>query len=133
MRLGIIALGAALAMSSPALADRKPTIDDIRRYAMATCLTFQKSEGDYLKHQGEYANSILLEQIGGFVFQWAPVGKAVQTEVAAEPPYMVHIDAPVAESTKAAPIAQCMFISDSPRVRAAIAKAATRLGRRVSH
>lgn len=123
MRL-IVGLGATLMLSSAALADRKPTVDDIRRYAVATCLTFQTSDGDYLRHQGEYANSILLEELGGVMFRWAPVGKAVQIELAAQSPYTVHVDAPIAQSTKAAPVAQCLFITDRPRVRAAIAKAA---------
>ena len=128
-RLGAIVLAAMLVSSGPALADRRPTTTDIGHYAVATCLTLQKSDGDYLRHQGEYANSVLLEHLGGVVFEWRAVGDAVQAELVAEGPYAVHVDAPVAESTKFAPVAQCLFITDSPRIRRAIAKAATRLRR----
>lgn len=100
------------------------TVSDLRDYALAACL-IKQSASPALREEGYHLADIVLNRTGISPFAWRPLQNAVEAALARQPLLMVHVDAPVAQSTRPAPLATCLLVIDTPAVRRAMTGLAT--------
>lgn len=93
--------------------------NDLRDYALAECLIKQRVSTE-LQVEGSRLGEIVMNRADLGFDTWKSLGRAVDTELKSRPMMTAHIDAPIAQSDKAVPLAHCLAIIDSPRVQAAM-------------
>lgn len=118
-----LALAAVLALATPGIAPAA-TPSDLRDYAIASCLIKQTASPS-LQEEGFHLASLVIKRAGIDPFTWKPLQTAVEASLAKRGLVMVHVDAPVAESTRAAPLASCLLVIDTPSVRSVMARLAS--------
>lgn len=106
------------AVAAPAVA---ATPSDLRDYALSECL-IRQTASPALRDEAYRLAEIVLHRAGVTPFAWSALREAVDAEFAARPMMTTHVDAPVAQSDRPVPLAYCLAVVDSPRVRAATAR-----------
>ena len=115
MRPGLLL---AMALLGVGAADAAPVVSDLRDYALAECLTKQTAS-PALRDEGYRLGEIVVFRAHIMPGHWRMLTRAVDAEFAARPMLTTHVDAPVGQSDRPVPLAHCLAIIDSPRVRAA--------------
>lgn len=114
-----LALATALALAVPAVALAAAPAD-FRDYALASCLIKQTASAP-LREEGFRLASIVIRRAGIDPFTWKPLQTAVEASLAKRGLLMIHVDGPVAESTRPAPLASCLQVIDTADVQRAMA------------
>lgn len=117
-----LALATALALAVPGVASAAAP-SDLRDYAIASCLIKQTASPP-LRDEGFHLASIVIRRAGIDPFTWKPLQTAVEASLAARGLLMIHVDGPVAESTRPAPLASCLQAIDTPGVQRIMARLA---------
>ncbi len=95
--------------------------NDLRDFALAECL-IKQSVSSELREEGFRLGEIAMYRADIDLDTWKSLTRAVDAEVTSRPMMTAHIDAPVAQSDKAVPLAYCLAVIDSARVQAAMAR-----------
>lgn len=111
-----IALAAVLLLASSADA---ATPSDLRDYALASCL-IKQAASPALREEGYRLADLVIARAGIDPFRWRPVQAAVEATLAMRGLLTVHVDGPVAQATRPAPLASCLQVIDAPSVRRAM-------------
>jgi hypothetical protein len=125
LMLPVLAFAGQAVMEPALAASRAPVTRDVEGYAVATCLARQLDPA--LKAQGEGWASAIVQRGRGDVTLLRPVQHAVEAQVARGDMPVVRQDGPAASDLTLS-IMFCGEIVDRPAVRAAITRAAVRLG-----
>lgn len=102
---------------------------DVRDDALSECL-IKQSASPTLRDEGYRLAEIVIFRTGTTPWSWKPIDRAVDAEFAARPMMTTHVDAPVEQSDRPVPLAHCLAVIDSPRVKAAMATILSRPSRR---
>ena len=92
---------------------------DLRDYALASCLITQSVSRE-LQAEGFRLSDIVLNRAGVSPLSWKPLDIAVKAALTRRGMLMIHVDGPVAQATRAAPLASCLAVIDSASVRSAM-------------
>lgn len=110
-----LALTTMLALSSPTVA-AAATASDLRDYALAACLIKQDVSAE-LRDEGYRLADVALHRARVSPLAWRPLQTSVEAALARQGMLMVHVDGPVAQSTRPAPLASCLRVIDAQAVR----------------
>ena len=98
-------LGAFLLLATAAAAPAA-TGSDLPDYALSACLIKQTASPE-LQNEGYHLADVVLERTHASPLAWRPLETAVVATLARRGMMMAHVDGPVAQSTRPAPLASC--------------------------
>ncbi len=134
--MGCTNIASALEKPAPSVkapASRSDVRRDVEGYASSACLTnisaadFSAQDVAFLKQQGEFWGSIIVERSKGDIEHLIGLIPVIQSAMSEMPMTMVKRDGPEDQAAQPASIFYCSEIIDNPKVRISIEKTIKKL------